>query len=48
MIYIEDNELIPADIVALISSLDTGVCYLETSSLDGEKNLKAKTSVSEI
>ncbi len=32
----------------LNSSLSSGVCYIETKSLDGETNLKHKTSVKEI
>lgn len=40
----EDQEL-PADIIPLVSSSTSGLVYLETASLDGEKNLKPKTSV---
>lgn len=32
--------MIPADIIILGS--ESGVCYIETSSLDGEKNLKRR------
>ncbi len=31
----------------MISSSDSGISYVETSSLDGEKNLKPKISISE-
>lgn len=43
----EETDFFPADIVLLTSSFDTGVCYIETSSLDGEKNLKPKMSLKE-
>ncbi len=36
------NELIPADLVVLHSSTDTGTCYVDTASLDGESNLKQR------
>ena len=39
------SETFPADIILLSSSLEDGVCYIETSSLDGEKNLKAKLAL---
>ena len=34
-----------ADILILGSNLENGVCYIETSSLDGEKNLKPKSAI---
>jgi len=40
IIYLKRNETIPADMVLLSSSLEDGVCYVETSQLDGESNLK--------
>jgi P-type E1-E2 ATPase len=40
--WIEDHEIISADMVVICSSLDSGVVFIETSSLDGEKNLKPK------
>lgn len=42
------DDYFPADILLLNSSLASGVCYIETKSLDGETNLKHKTSVKEI
>ena len=42
-----ENEAFPADLIVLGSSLDSGACYIETSSLDGEKNLKPKSAILE-
>ena len=38
----KDNERFPADLIVIASSKSAGTCYIETSSLDGEKNLKSK------
>eukprot|EP00871_Galdieria_phlegrea_P003404 jgi/Galph1/4064/GphlegSOOS_G2721.1 len=40
IIVMEDNETVPADIVALSAAREDGVILLETSALDGETNLK--------
>lgn len=52
IVRIEDMEYIPADIVVLTSvtnskkpELNSGQCYIMTSSLDGEKNLKPRLSL---
>ncbi len=42
IIYVKQNDLFPADLVLIDSSLPEGICYVETSSLDGEKHLKQK------
>ena len=42
IVLIYENKPIPADIVLLDSGMGDGQCYVETSSLDGEKNLKLK------
>ena len=44
IILIKENYPIPCDIILLDTSLNDGICYLETSSLDGEKSLKEKIS----
>ena len=43
-ILLNENNKIPADMLLLDSGLERGVCYVETSSLDGEKTLKPKIS----
>lgn len=48
IIMIKKDEPFPADLVMLCSSNKEGSCYIMTSSLDGEKNLKPKYSVKEI
>ena len=42
LLMVNENEEFPADIVLLSSSAAEGTCYVQTSSLDGEKNLKTK------
>ena len=41
------DEPCPVDILVLSTSENNGVCYIETANLDGESNLKIKTSLSE-
>ncbi|KAK6464682.1 aminophospholipid translocase and ATPase [Scheffersomyces coipomensis] len=45
MIRVRANEEIPADIIILSTSDTEGNCYIETKNLDGETNLKLKTSI---
>ena len=45
IIKIRINEFFPADIILLNSSQSKGLCYIETKNLDGETNLKHKTSL---
>lgn len=47
IIKIKDKESIPADIAILSTSENGGLCYVETSSLDGETNLKIKRAQQE-
>ncbi|KAJ2611333.1 aminophospholipid translocase [Coemansia sp. RSA 1365] len=47
IVRVENKEAIPADIVILSSSEPEGICYIETSNLDGETNLKVKQGLPE-
>lgn len=47
MLLVKNSEMIPADLMLISSSLENGICYIETSSLDGEKNLKVRTALPE-
>jgi magnesium-transporting ATPase (P-type) len=44
LILVKNREMVPADMVLLASSGDSGSAYIETSSIDGETNLKLRTS----
>lgn len=44
LILVKNREMVPADMVLLASSGDRGSAYIETSSIDGETNLKLRTS----
>lgn len=44
-IRVRSDEEVPADIVILSTSDAEGNCYIETKNLDGETNLKTKTSL---
>ena len=46
IILVKNDETFPCDIVLLSSSNENGVAYIETASLDGEKNLKTKEAAS--
>ncbi|TKR76030.1 hypothetical protein L596_017237 [Steinernema carpocapsae] len=41
-VHLSSNEIIPADILLVRSSDPTGICYVETSNLDGETSLKQR------
>ena len=43
-ILVKNREMVPADMILLASSGDSGSAYIETSSIDGETNLKLRTS----
>ncbi|PAV66719.1 hypothetical protein WR25_09917 [Diploscapter pachys] len=45
-IRIENDELIPADALIIRSSKESGICFVETSNLDGESNLKRRCVLS--
>ncbi len=38
----EQDQLFPADLILLSTSNEDGTCFVSTSSLDGEKNLKKR------
>ncbi|CAD8196188.1 unnamed protein product [Paramecium octaurelia] len=46
-VLVKKDESFPADLIVLSSSIQSGACYIETSSLDGEKNLKPKSAILE-
>lgn len=47
IIKITEDEEIPCDCVLLTSSDETGNCFIQTTNLDGESNLKGRTSLAE-
>jgi len=44
IVLIRNREMVPADIILLASSGERGGAYVETSQIDGETNLKLRTS----
>ncbi len=42
IVKINRDERIPADLLFIHSSLQTGLCFVDTKNLDGETNLKEK------
>lgn len=48
IIHLSCNEIIPADVLLLRSSDQQGVCFVETSNLDGESNLKQRQVISSL
>jgi P-type E1-E2 ATPase len=41
---VEENDFFPADLILLASSAEGGSAFIETASLDGEKNLKPRNA----
>ncbi|KAG5636641.1 hypothetical protein H0H81_007350 [Sphagnurus paluster] len=46
VVRLESDDFIPADMIIISSSEPEGLCYIETSNLDGETNLKIKQASS--
>ena len=44
IILLYENKHVPADMILIDSGFKEGICYVETSSLDGEKTLKLKVA----
>ena len=47
LLLLHKDEPIPADLMLLATSEVSSMCFVETSNLDGESNLKRKTALSE-
>ncbi|CAJ0580607.1 unnamed protein product, partial [Mesorhabditis spiculigera] len=45
LVHLSHDEIIPADMLLLKSSDNSGICYVETSNLDGETNLKQRSAI---
>ena len=44
VVLVYENQGIPADMILIDTTFKEGICYVETSSLDGEKTLKLKVA----
>eukprot|EP01015_Nassula_variabilis_P012067 TRINITY_DN19789_c0_g2_i2.p1 TRINITY_DN19789_c0_g2~~TRINITY_DN19789_c0_g2_i2.p1 ORF type:complete len:198 (+),score=26.10 TRINITY_DN19789_c0_g2_i2:44-595(+) len=48
IVKIKKDEYFPADLFIIDTSEPRGTCYIETKNLDGETNLKSKSSIKEV
>lgn len=44
LVFVRNREMVPADLILLASANEGGNAYIETSSIDGETNLKLRSS----
>jgi len=47
IVKVKEMETFPADLIVVSSNFEKGECYIETASLDGEKNVKPRMSPKE-
>lgn len=47
VVYVDEDQEFPADMVLLNSSEDNSSCFVQTSNIDGETDLKVRTAVAE-
>ena len=45
IVRVHDGEEFPCDLVLLTSALDNEECYITTTNLDGETNLKVQSQI---
>lgn len=45
ILELRDGQMVPADCVLLSTQQESGQCFVQTASLDGERNLKPKVAL---
>ena len=48
LVLLRVDEKVPADLIVISTSNEDGLCYVETKNIDGETNLKIRTSCSKL